>query len=105
MEKKQNKHVRFYRLEWIVGWEPLDDGLELYFRDGSRELIPMSAKDAEENSEFLCSEYPSLFTVRGISWETLSRGRGAQISPLPRPDNHAPSFGHENAKNHSGKFE
>jgi len=69
MEKKQNKHVRFYRLEWIIGWEPLDDGLMLYFCDGSRELIPMSAKEADENAEFLCSEYPSPFTVRGIAWE------------------------------------
>lgn len=69
MEKIKNKHVRFYRLEWIIGWEPLDDGLVLYFRDGSRELIPMSAKEADENAEFLCSEYPSPFTVRGIAWE------------------------------------
>ena len=76
MEKKQNKHVRFYRLEWIIGWEPLDDGLALYFRDGSMELIPMSAKDADENAEFLCSEYPSLFTVRGIAWEEPQQGEG-----------------------------
>ena len=69
MEKKQNKHVRFYRLEWIIGWEPLDGGLVLYFRDGSRELIPMSAKEADENAKFLYSQYPSPFTVRGIAWE------------------------------------
>ena len=52
--------------------------------------------------------------VRLTVWEQLkgalveelrrfSKGEGAQISPLPRPDNHAPNFEHENAKNHSGK--
>lgn len=98
MEKKQNKHVRFYRLEWIIGWEPLDEGLALYFRDGSMDLIPMSAKEAEENSEFLCSEYPSPDTVRGIAWEEPQQGEGAQISKGLSAQDHAPTFAHENAE-------
>lgn len=100
MATEKNKHVRFYRLDWLVGWEPLDEGLMLYFRDGSRDLIPMSAKEAEENSEFLCSEYPDPVRIRGIAWESLPQGRGPQISSRQPTDNHAPNFAHENAEKH-----
>ena len=40
-----------------------------------------------------------------ISEWRRQKGEGVEISPRSLPDNHSPGFGHENAKNHSGKIE
>ena len=64
-----SKRVRYIRVNYIVGWEPTDSGLLIMYSDGQRELISMSAKDADENSLFLAGE---LFTDRdiiGIAWD------------------------------------
>ena len=55
MEKETSarKHLRFIRVDYIVGWEAMDSGLGLMYADGRRELIRMSAKEADENSEFM----------------------------------------------------
>ena len=46
-------HLRFIRVSYIVGWEPRNDGLCLMYSDGQRELISMSAEEADENSAFM----------------------------------------------------
>ncbi len=64
-----SKRVRFIRCSYIVGWEPKDDGLLLMYSDGSRELIPMSAKDADENADFFIDELFNGRDIIGIAWD------------------------------------
>ena len=64
-----SNRVRYIRCGYIVGWEPKDDGLLLMYSDGSRELIPMSVKDADENAQFLIDEMFSDRDVIGIAWD------------------------------------
>ena len=64
-----SKRVRFIRCGYIVGWEPKDDGLLLMYSDGSRELIPMSVKDADENAQFLVDEVFGDRDIIGIAWD------------------------------------
>ena len=66
------KHVRFIRVSYIVGWEPLDDGLYLMYLDGQRELISMSPKEADENSQFMIDNmFENNRDVIGIAWEEI----------------------------------
>ena len=62
----------------------------------------MSAKEAEENSEFLCSEYPDPDRVRGIAWESLPQGRGPQISSRQSTDNQKGKEGYIGLRDFSG---
>lgn len=64
-----SKRVRFIRYSYIVGWEPKDNGLDLMYSDGSRELIPMSSREAEENSQFLVDELIEERDIIGIAWD------------------------------------
>lgn len=71
MKGDKRNNVRYIRCGYIVGWEPQVGGLLLMYSDGSRELIPMSEQEADENSEFLVE---NLFDERdclGIEWESL----------------------------------
>ena len=66
------KHIRFIRVSYIVGWEPLDEGLCLMYSDGSRELIRMSAKEADENSQFMINHmFDNNRDVIGLTWEDV----------------------------------
>lgn len=64
------KHIRFIRVSYIVGWEAKDSGLGLMYSDGQRELIPMSAEEADENSQFMIDNmFEDNRDVIGIEWE------------------------------------
>lgn len=66
------KYLRFIRVSYIVGWEPRNDGLYLMYSDGQRELISMSSKEADENSQFMVDnmfEYNR--DIIGIAWEDV----------------------------------
>ena len=65
-----DKHMRFIRMSYIVGWEATGDGLLLMYSDGSREMLRMSVKDAEENSAFLAGEISNERDVVGIVWSS-----------------------------------
>ena len=67
-----DKHMRFIRMSYIVGWEATSAGLLVMYSDGSREMIRMSEKDAEENSIFLAGEISNERDVIGIVWKELS---------------------------------
>lgn len=64
-----SKRVRYIRPGYIIGFEPRDEGLFLIYSDGSRELIPMSVKDADENAQFLVNEMFRDRDVIGIAWD------------------------------------
>lgn len=65
-------HLRFIRVDYIVGWEPRSDGLYLMYSDGQRELIPMSAEEADENSQFMIDHmFEDNRDVIGIEWEEI----------------------------------
>lgn len=64
-----SKRVRYIRCSYIVGWEPKDNGLGLMYLDGSRELTPMSSKEAEENSQFFVDELFEDRDIIGIAWD------------------------------------
>lgn len=64
------KHLRFIRVSYIVGWEASDSGLGLMYADGRRELIRMSPKEADENSQFMVDNmFEDNRDVIGIEWE------------------------------------
>ena len=64
------KHVRYIRVSYIVGWEASDSGLLLMYADGQRELIPMSPKEADENSQFMVDNmFEDKRDVIGIAWD------------------------------------
>jgi len=66
------KHVRFIRVSYIVGWEAMDSGLVLMYADGQRELISMSPKEADENSQFMIDHmFEDNRDVIGIAWEEI----------------------------------
>ena len=66
------KHVRFIRVSYIVGWEAKDSGLGLMYADGQRELIPMSPKEADENSQYMIDNmFEDNRDVIGIAWEEI----------------------------------
>lgn len=66
------KHIRFIRVSYIVGWEATDSGLSLMYSDGSRELIRMSAKEADENSQFMINNmFDNNRDVIGLTWEDV----------------------------------
>ena len=63
-------HVRYIRVSYIVGFEPMDNGLMLMYSDGQRELIEMSAKEADENVRFLIDNmFQDGRDCIGIAWE------------------------------------
>jgi len=73
-------HLRFIRVSYIVGWEPTDEGLLLMYSDGQRELIRMSAKEADENSEFMVGEmFKDNRDVIGIAWDDEEGGGGRNL--------------------------
>ena len=64
------KHLRYIRVSYIVGWEASDSGLLLMYADGQRELIPMSPKEADENSQFMVDNmFEDKRDVIGIAWD------------------------------------
>ena len=64
------KHSRFIRVSYIFGWEPRNDGLYLMYSDGQRELISMSAEEADKNSAFMIENmFGDDRDVIGIKWE------------------------------------
>ena len=66
------KHVRFIRVSYIVGWEAMDSGLVLMYADGQRELISMSPKEADENSQFMIDHmFEDNRDVIGVEWEDV----------------------------------
>ena len=66
------KHVRFIRVSYIVGWEVMDSGLVLMYADGQRELISMSPKEADENSQFMIDHmFEDNRDVIGVEWEDV----------------------------------
>lgn len=64
------KHVSYIRVSYIVGFEPMDNGLMLMYSDGQRELIEMSAKEADENVQFIIDNmFQDDRDCIGIAWE------------------------------------
>ena len=88
------KHVRYIRCSYIVGWEPREDGFLLMYSDGQRELIPMSAKEADENCNYLNEEmFGGNRDVIGIAWEdALDEDGGGRNLSADIGQDHAPSL-------------
>ena len=61
-----DKHYRFIKRQFVMGWEAQEDGLLLIYADGSREVIPMSEREALENSLHLAREIDDAI---GLTWE------------------------------------